>query len=135
MNYVVLGAGPAGVTAAETLRSVDKTASITLVGGEPEPPYSRMAIPYYIYGKVGEDGTYLRQDPAHYDKLNIKYVTGEATKLDPASKTLTLKGRRQGQLRQASHCNRCVPDHSATSRSNSARCSHVLDATGLARPF
>ncbi len=91
MNYVVLGAGPAGVTAAETLRSVDKTASITLVGGEPEPPYSRMAIPYYIYGKVGEDGTYLRQDPAHYDKLNIKYVTGEATKLDPASKTLTLK--------------------------------------------
>ena len=40
MKYVVLGAGPAGVTAAETLRSVDPNASITMIGGEPEPPYS-----------------------------------------------------------------------------------------------
>ena len=46
MHYLVLGAGPAGVTAAETLRKHDKTAKITLLGGEPEPPYSRMAIPY-----------------------------------------------------------------------------------------
>lgn len=90
MKYVILGAGPAGVTAAETLRSVDATAEITMVGGEPEPPYSRMAIPYYIYGKVGEDGTYLRQDPAHYDKQKIRYITDRAGGIDTAGKTLHL---------------------------------------------
>ncbi|MGD9783089.1 MAG: NAD(P)/FAD-dependent oxidoreductase [Hyphomicrobiaceae bacterium] len=89
MHYVVLGAGPAGVTAAETLRSVDKTARITLVGGEAEPqPYSRMAIPYYIYGKIGESGTYLRQKPGHYDTLGIHYVTARAGGVDAAGKRL-----------------------------------------------
>ncbi len=38
MRYVIVGAGPAGVTAAETLRRVDPEGTITLVGDEPEPP-------------------------------------------------------------------------------------------------
>ena len=89
MNYVVLGAGPAGVTAAETLRSLDRNASITLIGGDGnEPPYSRMAIPYYIYGKIGEDGTHLRQTAGHYDKLGIRYITGRAGGVDVAGHKL-----------------------------------------------
>ena len=90
MNYVILGAGPAGVTAAETLRSVDPNASITLIGGEPEPPYSRMALPYYIYGKIDEGGTYLRQDPEHYDKLCIRYIMGRCGGIDSRDKKLYL---------------------------------------------
>lgn len=90
MHYLVLGAGPAGVTAAETLRKHDKTAKITLMGGEPEPPYSRMAIPYYLIEKVGEDGTYLRQQPNHYESLNIDYVHGKAVALHGKSKRLKL---------------------------------------------
>ncbi len=90
MNYVILGAGPAGVTAAETLRSVDPTANITMVGGEPEPPYSRMALPYLIYGKIGEDGTYLRQDPKHYDEQRIRYIQGRAGGIDSRAKKLFL---------------------------------------------
>ena len=46
MHYVIIGNGPAGVIAAETLRKGDPQGSITLIGDEPEPPYSRMAIPY-----------------------------------------------------------------------------------------
>jgi len=92
MNYVILGAGPAGVTAAETLRSVDSQASITLVGGEPEPPYSRMALPYLIYGKIDEGGTYLRQDPTHYDQQRIRYVTGRCGGIDSRAKELYLSG-------------------------------------------
>lgn len=93
MKYVVLGAGPAGVTAAETLRSLDSTASITLIGGDGnEPPYSRMAIPYFIYGKIGESGTYLRQQAGHYDKLNIKVINGRAGGLDTKAKHLFMSG-------------------------------------------
>ncbi len=92
MNYVILGAGPAGVTAAETIRGLDKTGTITMIGGEPEPPYSRMAIPYMLHGAIKEGGTYLRQDAKHFDALNIRYVTGKAGGVDTRKKTLFLSG-------------------------------------------
>ncbi len=38
MKHVIIGAGPAGVIAAETLRAADGQASVTVVGDEPEPP-------------------------------------------------------------------------------------------------
>ncbi|MEE8434294.1 MAG: FAD/NAD(P)-binding oxidoreductase, partial [bacterium] len=50
MKHVIIGAGPAGVIAAETLRKAEPEAEIILVGGEDEPPYSRMAIPYFLSG-------------------------------------------------------------------------------------
>jgi NADPH-dependent 2,4-dienoyl-CoA reductase/sulfur reductase-like enzyme len=45
MKHLILGAGPAGVIAAETIRKHAPHDEITLVGDEPEAPYSRMAIP------------------------------------------------------------------------------------------
>ncbi len=92
MKYVVLGAGPAGVTAAETLRSVDRQADITLVSGEPEPPYSRMAIPYLLHGSIGESGTYLRQTDDHYENHGIKYQTGRAGGIDTDGHKLFMTG-------------------------------------------
>ena len=50
MTYVIVGAGPAGVTAAETLRKADPEGEVVLIGAEDEPPYSRMAIPYLLTG-------------------------------------------------------------------------------------
>jgi len=38
MRHVIIGSGPAGVTAAETLRKADPAAEITLLCGEREPP-------------------------------------------------------------------------------------------------
>ncbi|MCB1505418.1 MAG: NAD(P)/FAD-dependent oxidoreductase [Hyphomicrobiaceae bacterium] len=93
MDYVVLGAGPAGVTAAETLRSIDKTARITIINGEKEPqPYSRMAIPYYIYGKIEEGGTYLRQTEDHYGKMGIEYRVGRCGGIDSKGHKVHLSG-------------------------------------------
>ncbi len=59
MDHVILGAGPAGVIAAETLRKADPAGSVTVIGDEPEPPYSRMAIPYLLIEDIGEDGQVL----------------------------------------------------------------------------
>lgn len=92
MNYVILGAGPAGVTAAETIRQTDKKGTITLIGGEPEPPYSRMAIPYLLAGNIEEHGTYLRQDKRHYDQQGIVYKTSRAGGIDTVGKKLFLSG-------------------------------------------
>ena len=56
LPHVIIGNGPAGVVAAETLRRVDPHSEITLIGDEAEPPYSRMAIPYLLMGRIGEEG-------------------------------------------------------------------------------
>lgn len=90
MKYVILGAGPAGVIAAENLCKADPEGHVTLVGGEAQPPYSRMAIPYVLTGKIEPKGTYLRKTNGHYDALGIEYVQGTATKVDSDNGTVHL---------------------------------------------
>ncbi len=92
MHHVILGAGPAGVTAAETVRAQRKSDDITLITGEEAPPYSRMAIPYLLQGNIKEQGTYLRQAAGHYDALGIKVVHGRAGGLDSTAKKLFIGG-------------------------------------------
>ncbi len=90
MKHVIIGAGPAGVVAAETLRRHDAKSSITLIGNEGKPPYSRMALPYLLIDRITEPGTYLRRSPDHYDDLEIKYVQANVNAVDPKSKTVAL---------------------------------------------
>jgi NAD(P)H-nitrite reductase large subunit len=90
MHHVILGAGVAGVTAAETIRSRDPNARISLVGEEREPPYSRMAIPYFLADDIAESGTYLRKKAGHYDGLGIRHIFAAAVALAPEGRSVTL---------------------------------------------
>ena len=90
MQYVIVGAGPSGVTAAETLRSADPDATVVLVDGEKDPPYGRMAIPYFLTGKVSEEGVYLRKAENHFENLGIKYIQARAKSVSHDDNTLTL---------------------------------------------
>ncbi|MEE8365052.1 MAG: FAD-dependent oxidoreductase [Gammaproteobacteria bacterium] len=90
MQHIIIGAGPAGVIAAETLRKCDPAASITIIGDEPEPPYSRMAIPYYLSNKIEESGNYLRDPGEHYSKQNIELVQQKVDKIDTGAKQIAL---------------------------------------------
>ena len=58
--------------------------------GEPEPPYSRMAIPYLLHGSIEENGTYLRQNESHYNDHGITHKTGPATRIDTQGKAVHL---------------------------------------------
>lgn len=86
MKHLILGNGPAGVIAAETLRKVDPTCEITMVGAEDAAPYSRMAIPYLLEGNIQEAGTYLRKDTNHYGSKEIINKVGKATAVDADAK-------------------------------------------------
>jgi NADPH-dependent 2,4-dienoyl-CoA reductase/sulfur reductase-like enzyme len=90
MKHVIIGNGPAGVVAAETLRKVSPDASIALVGDEPEPPYSRMALPYYLVGQIGEEGTYLRKDAAHFERQRINLLRARARSVDTRVRAVKL---------------------------------------------
>ena len=91
-QHVILGAGPAGVIAAETIRRHAPRDAITVVGNEKAPPYSRMAIPYLLMGNIDERGTYLRKDPKHFAGLNINLLQGQASRVDAATKTIAIEG-------------------------------------------
>jgi len=89
VRHIIIGAGPCGVVAAETLRKSNPTAEITLIGDEPMPPYSRMAIPYLLIENIGEEGTYLRSTE-HYEKQNINYLNHRVASVDSDEKMLSL---------------------------------------------
>ena len=91
MRHVIIGAGPAGVIAAETLRKVQPDSSVIIIGDEPEPPYSRMAIPYYLNNKVNEAGTYLRKSGTHFVDARIDIVQDRVARIDAKSKKLSLE--------------------------------------------
>lgn len=86
MHHVIIGGGPAGVIAAETIRKQAPHDNITIVSDEAEPPYSRMAIPYLLMGNVEEDGTYLRKDPSHLKNLHVNWAQASVKKVDAATK-------------------------------------------------
>ena len=90
MQHVIIGAGPAGVVAAETLRREDPAAAVTLICGEAGPPYSRMAIPYAMAGKIEEEGTWLRQDARHFEALGVSLVHDRVNAIDSKARRLAL---------------------------------------------
>jgi NAD(P)H-nitrite reductase large subunit len=90
MKHVILGAGPAGVIAAETIRKNAATDEIVIIGDEPEAPYSRMAIPYLLIGNIGESGTHLRHGKDHFASLRITLQHGRAKSVDTDARCVLL---------------------------------------------
>ena len=89
MRHIIIGAGPSGVVAAETLRNNHPSAQIVLISGEDEPPYSRMAIPYYLVNRIDESGTYLRT-PSHYHDQKISYISKNVSSVNTDEKSIVL---------------------------------------------
>lgn len=85
MDHVIIGQGPAGIIAAETIRAQDPMAAVMVIGDEGFPPYSRMALPYVLSGRIGEPGTFLRSDNNQYRSLGIDLVEGRVKKVHGAS--------------------------------------------------
>lgn len=88
MKHIILGNGPAGVVAAETLRRAAPADEILLVGNEDAPPYSRMAIPYLLEGNIDESGTYLRKADDHFAGLGIGQHRGRAVAVNSEKQTI-----------------------------------------------
>lgn len=86
---VIIGAGPAGVTAAETLRAFAEKLEIIMLTGEPYPPYSPPAmVEYFLSGR-----------PVHFwkgenftEQLGIEYRSySRVRKINPTTKKVELE--------------------------------------------
>jgi NAD(P)H-nitrite reductase large subunit len=91
MRHIIIGAGHAGVVAAETLRKLDPDSQIIIIGEEAEPPYSRMAIPYLLVNQIDERGTYLRKTEGHFASRTIEVIRDRVTRVQPDRKAVTLQ--------------------------------------------
>jgi NAD(P)H-nitrite reductase large subunit len=84
MQYVIIGGGIAGTTAAEELRKADEMAEITIIDEEAHACYSRVLLPHYITGKVLRDKVFLRSEKWYVEqrieRLAGTIVTGIDTK-------------------------------------------------------
>jgi 3-phenylpropionate/trans-cinnamate dioxygenase ferredoxin reductase component len=75
-TFVIVGAGPAGGAAAETLRDENFAGRIVLLGDEPEPPYERPPLSKgLLLGSAGRDSVHLH-DRGWYVKHDIELRTG-----------------------------------------------------------
>jgi NADPH-dependent 2,4-dienoyl-CoA reductase/sulfur reductase-like enzyme len=88
MRVLILGAGPAGVTTAETLREHDKRASITMISAEPFPPYSPPAMAdHFLTGSAA----HLWKGMEWPEQYDVEYHSGlAATEVDAGSKKVNL---------------------------------------------
>ena len=70
---VILGAGIAGVAAAEALRAAAPAADITLVSREPDLPYYRLNLTRYLAGEIGPDDLPIHPE-AWYEERDLRLV-------------------------------------------------------------
>lgn len=60
MVYLIIGNGPAGISAIESIRQIDGQGRIILISKENNQPYSRIMTPEYMTGEVEEDDLYYK---------------------------------------------------------------------------
>ncbi len=88
-EYVIIGNGIAGVTAAETLRTEDATCGITIIADEPFPVYYRPALKDYLGGHVPEEKLWARPS-IFYKQQRIRFVSGHVVAVHPTQHKVQL---------------------------------------------
>lgn len=88
-RYVMVGNGPAGATAARTVRERDPNAEITIIGAEKHAFYSRPGLAYYLTGQIPEGALFSRPDK-EYKREGINRQTGVVRTVDPRSHRIEL---------------------------------------------
>jgi NAD(P)H-nitrite reductase large subunit len=80
-NYLIIGNGAAGATAAEEIRKRDPLGEIVIVSAEKYPMYSRPGLAYVIIDEIPDRQVIARQ-PDWYQARRIHVVHGTATRVD-----------------------------------------------------
>ncbi len=91
LSVVVIGAGIAGLTAAETLAAGG--AEVTLISREQGLPYFRLNLTRYLAGEVSEAALTMK-DADWFAAQGIKLLDGDVVRIDREQKTVSLRDGR-----------------------------------------
>ncbi|AFY74804.1 NAD(P)H-nitrite reductase [Synechococcus sp. PCC 7502] len=88
-NYYIIGAGVAGITAAEYLRQNDSSCQITVINGESYPFYRRLSLSSYLQRQTTLESLIVKK-PEDYQDLKIFVLQDRVTELKPTEKLLIM---------------------------------------------
>ena len=90
MKHVIIGAGVAGITAAKTIKELDRSAEVVVIGDELFLPYKRYQLTEFLSNSIKRDEL-LFFSLEKLNELGIKLRKGEYVKsIEHSEKTLKL---------------------------------------------
>lgn len=98
MKAIIIGGVAGGASAAARLRRLDEQAQIVLLERGEFISFANCGLPYYIGGKITQQGSLTLQTPESFRQrfeVDVR-VFNEAVSIDPAAKTVTVTDRRTG---------------------------------------
>src|SRR5258707_1007637 len=93
-QYIIIGNGIAGVTAAEILRTEDASADITVIADDPFPAYYRPALKDYLAGRLREDKLWARP-ASFYQDQRIRFLAERVSGIQAGQHRVLLQNGRQ----------------------------------------
>jgi len=94
VDYLILGGGIAGTTAAETIRQIDPTGRIVIVERERQMLYSRVVLPEYLSQQLQLEKVLLRR-AQDYQTKHIELVYAEVERVDFNNRSINFKDGRE----------------------------------------
>ena len=82
-QFLIIGSGVAGISAAEAIRSQDTQSPITIISDDRHGFYSRPGLAYFLTGEIPQDQLF-NYTPQAYKVLNAKFVRGRVTRIRPS---------------------------------------------------
>jgi nitrite reductase (NADH) large subunit len=90
-DYIIVGNGVAGISAASKIRDIDKRGNIWIFSSEPYPFYTRIRLPEFISGNIGQNALILRGEN-WYREMDIELHLSEPIEIiDPKEGIVTSK--------------------------------------------
>jgi nitrite reductase (NADH) large subunit len=87
-NYLIIGNGVAGTTAAENIRKLDHEGNITIATEEKTPFYYRIRLNEYVSGDLDEEGLIVKGEKWYKDnRIDLK-LSVPITGAEPSKKTV-----------------------------------------------
>ena len=107
MKTIIIGGVAGGATAAARLRRLDEKAEIVVLERGEYVSFANCGLPYYIGGVITDHGDLTLQTPQSFKaRFNIDVrVLNEAVKIDPDTKTVTVKNLRTGETYEETYDN------------------------------
>lgn len=134
-RYVLIGAGPGALAAAEAIRRADGAAELVAVAADPYGFYSRPGLAYYLTGELPRRRLFpFTVEEIH--ALGLTFVPERATRLDPAARLVTLQSGRRLQydrLLLATGAAAIVPGVPGTDLDGVVKLDDMSDAVDIAR--
>ena len=107
MKTIIIGGVAGGATAAARLRRLDEKAEIIILERGEYVSFANCGLPYYIGGVITDREDLTLQTPESFKaRFNIDFrVLNEAVKINPDTKTVTVKDLRTGEIYEETYDN------------------------------